>query len=306
MIFSTKAPRKLGSKKYMSETALAYLLLTPVIVFLLLFLLYPIIYVFGMSLSKTDKLGGIKEFAGLKYYIEVLKQKSTWTIVGRTVLWTFSAVTIKTFFGIIIALLLQRQFFGRKAARMLFIVPWACSVPISVMLWKWVYHHEFGLLNHLLKTLQISNPPVWLGSPTMAFISNIWVDSWIGIPFMALMFLAAMQAIPKSQYEAADIDGANKTQKFFTITLPGMRDILLIATLLSCLWTFNDFNTPYILTKGGPAGTTDILITHVYKSGFEYHKWSKAAVLSIITFIILSILSVVYAKIYFKKDEDLK
>ncbi len=276
----------------------------PVFLLIGLFLAYPILYVFSMSFFSTNKLGTLVAFSGFKEYLSVFTSAQTWIVTGRTVLWTILAVTIKVFFGLVIAVLLNTSFPFRTLSRVLFILPWASSIPISVMLWKWAFHHEFGLLNHLLQSTGIfTNPPVWLGNPITAFISTVWVDSWLGIPFMAVMFLAGMQAISASLYEAAAIDGANVMQKFFYVTIPGIRGILFIAIMLSSLWTFSDFNTPYILTKGGPAGTTDILITYIYKNGFEYLKWSRAAVLSVMTFLILSVISTINAKLYFGKAE---
>jgi multiple sugar transport system permease protein len=128
------------------------------------------------------------------------------------------------------------------------------------------------------------------------------VDIWIGIPFMALVFLAGMQAISEDLYESAYLDGVNWWQKFLFITLPGIRHIVLIATLLSCLWTFNDFNTIYILTMGGPAGATDILITRIYQNAFKWLKFDRAAVMAFVTFIILTFLSIGYARVYFKQE----
>jgi len=287
-----------------AEARLAYILLAPAVLLMIIFMVYPIIYVFIISLFKTDKLSRIKDFAGFSIYLKLLSSKDTWVVIGRSILWTIVSVSTKTLFGVIIALALNVKFFGRKIARLLFIVPWASSIPISVMLWRWVLHNEFGLLNHSLKiTGLMSNPPVWLGQSVSAFISCLWVDIWIGIPFMALVFLASMQAVPQTLYEAAEIDGASRFQRFRYITLPGISAILLIATLLSSLWTFNDFNTIYILTNGGPAGSTNILITYVYQNSFEWLKWQKASALSVFTFLILSVVSIIYSRIYFKKEE---
>ena len=234
-----------------------------------------------------------------------MKEKVFWEVTARSLLWTALGVFFKTAIGMIIALCLNVEFSGRKIARMLFIIPWASSVPISAMLWKWVFDHEFGLLNHTLKALSITqNPPVWLGTPIWSFISCLWVDIWIGIPFMALVFLAGMQSVPKELYESAEIDGVNSFGKFRYITIPSIKQIIFIATLLSSLWTFNDFNTIYILTRGGPAGATDILITSIYKNGFEWLHFSDSAVLAVITFLILMVLSVVYARVYFKGGDD--
>jgi ABC-type sugar transport system permease subunit len=143
---------------------------------------------------------------------------------------------------------------------------------------------------------------VWLGYPISGFFAAIWVDIWIGVPFMALVFLSGMQSIPEELYESADMDGVNNFQKFKFITLPSILRIVQISTLLSALWTFNDFNAIYILTGGGPVNTTDILITSIYKNAFVYARFDQAAVMAIITFIILTSLSVVYARYYFKED----
>ena len=267
---------------------------------------YPIGYVFSMALFKTNKLGQLKEWAGLANFIAVMKKGEFWEITFRSFLWTVLAVAIKTVLGTIIALLLNVQFAGRKFARMLFIIPWASSVPISAMLWKWVLDHEFGLLNHTLVALNLtSTPPVWLGTPFYSFISCLWVDIWIGVPFMALVFLAGMQSVSRDIYESASVDGVSATKQFFYITIPCIKQIIFIATLLSSLWTFNDFNTIYILTKGGPAGKTDILITAIYQNGFAWLKFSNAAVMAVFTFLILLLFSLLYAKIYFKGDDAL-
>jgi multiple sugar transport system permease protein len=286
------------------EARLAYILLLPAAIVLLLFMIYPIIYVFLMAFFRTDKIARLHEFTGLKNFISAMSDKEFWRVTFHSLYWTLFGVAVKTILGMVFALLLNVEYRGRKVARMLLIIPWASSVPISCMLWKWVYDPEFGLLNHTLKMLGlIDTSVVWLGYPNSAFLSTIWVDIWAGVPFMALVFLSGMQSIPKDLYESADIDGCNGFGKFTHITLPGIRYIILIATLLSALWTFNDFNCIYILTGGGPAGATDILITTIYKNGIAWFKFSNAAVMAVMTFLILSVVSIVYAKVYFGKEE---
>jgi multiple sugar transport system permease protein len=292
-------------KLWNPEARLAYLLLLPAVVVLLTFMFYPIVYVLLIAFFKTDKLSRLQGFVGLQNFIAEMTEPEFWEITGRSLLWTVLAVVTKTLFGMTIALILNVQYGGRKIARMLFIIPWASAVPISSMLWRWVYHPIYGLLNHTLKVTGIwSQPPAWLGYPIPAFTACIWVDIWIGIPFMALVFLAGMQTISEDLYESASLDGVNWWQKFFFITLPGIRHIVLIATLLSCLWTFNDFNTIYILTMGGPAGATDILITRIYQNAFKWLRFDRAAVMAFVTFIILTILSVGYSRVYFKEERS--
>ncbi len=285
------------------DVVTAYAFLFPSIVILSLFMFYPILYVFGMSLFETNKVGTLKDFVWLKNFAFVFRDSEFLSVVGRTIIWMVIGVSVKTFLGLFIALLLNVEYTGRKIARVLFILPWAAAVPISCMIWTLVVHPEYGLLNHTLSMLGIANPPIWLGAPIPAFATTMWVDIWLGVPFMALVFLAGMQGIAHDLYDAAKIDGANKVQQFFYVTLPGLRDVLFVAFLLSSLWTFNDFNVIYILTKGGPAGTTEILITNIYKNGFQWLKFSNAAVMSVVTFIILSVFSLVYMRLYNQKEQ---
>ena len=289
----TEATIPLRQRLWNPEARLAYVLLAPAVIVLLGFMIYPIVYVFLISLFKTNKLAQLKEFVGLKNFVNQFTEKEFWQITARSLYWTAIAVAVKTLLGLVVALLLNVKYAGRRFARMLFIIPWASAVPISSILWRWVYHPEYGLLNATLKATGLwAHPPTWLGLPLPAFTACIWVDIWIGIPFMALVFLAGMQAISEDLYESAYLDGVNAFQKFFFITLPGIRHLVLIATLLSCLWTFNDFNTIYILTRGGPAGATDILITKLYRNAFEFLKFSPAAVMAVVTFFILTGLSI--------------
>jgi len=286
-----------------TESTLAYLFLLPAIAVLVAFMFYPIVYVFLMALYKTNRIGNLVGFIGTGNFKDLFSRREFWEVTIRSVIWTVLAVSAKTLAGLVIALLLNVDFKGRKLVRTLVILPWASSVPVSAMLWQWTYNYDFGLLNYTLKITHLwKNPPHWLGYPLSAFFANLYVDIWIGIPFMALVFLAGLQSVPPNLYEAAEVDGTNLWQKFYHVTLPLLKPVLLIATLLSSLWTFNDFNVIYILTKGGPANSTDILITFIYKYAFTFLKFGPAAAMAVITFAILLILSLVYARFYFKGE----
>lgn len=262
---------------------------------------YPIMYVILMSFFRVNKLGDLVSFFGLGNFRFMFDRPEFWQVIVRSCIWTALAVAVKTGIGLIIALLLNVDFRGRKVARSLVIIPWASSVPISAMIWQWTYNNDFGLLNHTLRALKIwGNPPIWLAEPRPAFFANLWVDIWCGIPFMALVFLAGLQAIPQELYEAAEVDGATSFAKFRSVTLPLLSNVLTVATLLSILWTFNDFNVIYILTAGGPGTSTDILITYIYKYAFQYIRFGPAAAMAVITFVILLTVSILYARSYFK------
>jgi multiple sugar transport system permease protein len=287
-----------------NESTLAYIFVLPSLLFLAAFMFYPILNVVVISLFQTNKVGNLLRFVGVTNYVELIKNSVFDVVLLRSALWTAAAVAVKTGFGLIIASLLNTQFPGRKIARTLFLIPWASSAPISAILWRWVFHPQFGLLNYTLKATGVwPNPPVWLGGSTSAFVAVIWVDIWLGIPFMALVFLAGMQSVSLDLYEVADVEGASALQKFVFITIPGIRSVLLVATLLSTLWTFNDFNTIYVMTRGGPSGSTHILITYLYERTFQWLNWSSGSVMAVITFIILSVVAWVYAIGYFRRGE---
>ncbi len=294
---------KVKAAFWATESTLAYFFLLPAIAVLVAFMLYPIVYVFLTSLYKTNRIGNLVKFIETDNFKTLFSKREFWEVTIRSVIWTVLAVAAKTLAGLVIALLLNVDFKGRKLARTLVILPWASSVPISAMLWQWTYNYDFGLLNYTLKITGLwKNPPHWLGYPLSAFVANLYVDIWIGIPFMALVFLAGLQSIPPNLYESAEVDGTNLWQKFYHITLPLLKPVLLIATLLSCLWTFNDFNVIYILTKGGPVNSTDILITFIYKYAFNFLKFGPAAAMAVVTFAILLVLSLLYAWFYFKSE----
>ncbi len=291
-------------KFWKTESSLAYLLLLPAAVFMIAFMFYPIFQVILLSFFQVNRLQQMVAFDPTGNYRFLAQLPEFWQIVLRTCIWTALAVAVKTVIGLVIALLLNVKFTGRKLARTLVIIPWASSIPISTMMWQWTYNADFGLLNHTLRALGVSNPPIWLAFPTTAFIANIWVDIWCGIPFMALVFLAGLQAIPQEMYEAAEVDGASSWLKFRYVTMPLLSGVMMIATLLSTLWTFNDFNVIWILTQGGPARTTDILVTYIYKYSFQYQRWGPAAAMAVITFVILTTVSVIYARRYFREGAE--
>ena len=299
------ATLSLRKRLWNPEARLAYILIAPTAIFLIVFMFYPIMYVFVMSFFRTNKLSDLTRFIGLYNFVDRFQDHEFWMAALRSLIWTTTGVGVKFLVGMLIAVLLNVKYRGRKAARMAFIIPWASSVPISALLWQWVYHPEFGLLNHTLTISGLwTNPPGWLGAPLPAFAACMWVDIWIGIPFFALVFLAGMQSIPQELYESAYIDGAGSIRSFFSITIAGLRELILISTLLSAIWTFNDFNVIYIMTRAGPANSTNILITSVYMSAFVDLHFDWAAVQSVITFLILTIVSVIYARFYFRQENN--
>jgi len=274
-----------------TESTLAYFLVLPAIAVLVAFMFYPIVYVFLTSLYKTNRLGNLVKFIGTDNFETLFSDKEFWEVTIRSVIWTVLAVSAKTLAGLVIALLLNVDFKGRKLARTLVILPWASSVPISAMLWLWVYNYMFGLLNYTLEITGLwKNPPHWLAYPLSGFLANLYVDIWIGIPFMALVFLAGLQTIPKELYEAAEIDGAGSFTKFLLITLPQLGYVVFIVTLFSTIWTLAMFETAFIITQGGPMNSTHLFSTFTYQIGIALGRLGEGTAISLFMFPILIVL----------------
>lgn len=292
------------ARPFGAQERLAWLLLLPALAFITVLIFYPVGSTIATAFFATDKLGRLASFAGWANFRALGADPAFWQIFRRTFLWTAIAVTVKTAAGMAFALLLNLPFHGRRAVRMLTVIPWALPFPISAMIWQWTYNSEFGLLNHFLSQTGLwPHPPAWLAQPTTAFAANLAVDIWIGLPFFALVFLAGLQAISPEFYEAAEIDGAGALSRFTSVTLPFLRPVIVMASLLSVIWTFNDFSVPYIITKGGPINTTDILVTHLYKTAFQFLDFGPASAIAVITFVTLLVFSLGYARLYFREVE---
>ncbi|SRR5579884_3375757 len=285
-----------------AQERLAYPLLVPAAALIGALILYPIGATIVTAFATTDKLGRIVGVAGWRNFQALAADPAFWQIFRRTFVWTAIAVAVKTTAGLAFALLLNLPFHGRRAVRLLTVIPWALPYPISAMIWQWTYNSQFGLLNRFLQATGLwPHPPAWLASPGSAFAANLIVDIWIGLPFFALVFLAGLQAISPEYHEAAAIDGAGAAARFAAVTLPFLRPVIVMASLLSVIWTFNDFSVPYIVTKGGPINTTDILVTHLYKTAFQFLDFGPASAIAIITFLTLLAFSLLYARLYFRE-----
>jgi multiple sugar transport system permease protein len=185
-------------------------------------------------------------------------------------LWVAGSVVLKTVVGLAIALLLDRGMRGRGVYRALSIIPWGLPWAIAAMMWGWTLNTEYGIVNSLLQRLELVGAPIgFLSRPTLAFLSLLVVDAWIGIPFMVVILEAGLKAIPRQLYESARVDGANVFQLFGHITLPQLKRVLITATLLSTVWTFNSFDPIWVLTQGGPLQYTETLPIAIYNSGFR-------------------------------------
>jgi multiple sugar transport system permease protein len=278
-----------------------FLLLLPSLLLLFAIVAYPILDTFVTAFYKTDGAGRRLVFVGLDHFRAMAKDPLFRQIVGRTFLWTVLSVFFKTLLGLVAALLLNTRLPGMRVARLLVILPWAFSLPIAAILWRWMYDSQMGMLNLLFTTLGLP-ARTWLADPGLAFRATLTVSVWTGVPFMALVFLAGLQAIPEEFYEAGRIDGAGWRQEFAYLTMPLLKPTFMVATLLSAVWTFNSFVIVYVITGGGPLNTTDILVTFLYKNAFEFLTFGPASAMALVIFLILLVFSLAYIRLYYREE----
>ncbi len=247
----------------------AYLYAAPAMAGLLVLVLVP--FAFGVGMGFYEHKWGTYTFVGLANYASILSGDNAagtnfFKTMAMTMLWTGANVFLHVVIGVLLALLLsQARLRFRGLYRVLFIIPWAVPNYITALIWKGMFHPEFGAINQVLGIQGFS----WMNQTWSAFLANLATNTWLGFPFMMVTALGGLTAIPKDLYEAAALDGASPMRRFFSITLPLLKPTLLPAIVLGTVWTFNMFNIIYLVSGGAPGGGTDILITEAFRWAFE-------------------------------------
>jgi multiple sugar transport system permease protein len=253
--------------------------------------LYPIAYVFYLSLQRKLLIFNISRFIGLENYIFLLRDERFWNALRNTVYFTAVSVTLELVLGLCIAMLLNRHFRGKGMVRALVLLPWAIPTVVSAKMWEWMYNTDFGVLNYLLG-IKIN----WLGSPFWALNAAIFMDVWKTTPFVAILLIAGLQVIPEDLYRAARVDGAGSWHVFRKITLPLLKPAVLVVLLFRTLDAFRVFDAVYVLTGGGPANTTETLSIYAYKILFQTLQFGYGSTLSVIVFLCTGMISIFYIK----------
>ncbi|HYI12578.1 MAG TPA: sugar ABC transporter permease [Thermoanaerobaculia bacterium] len=290
----------------------AYSYIAPALLGMLFLVFFPFIY--GFTLSFTGQtIYNVNQplpeiWTGLQNYKEIL---GDFTVIkqtaggGRaanyenfyytlffTIAWTVVNVAIGVTLGLLLALILNTKGLrGKTAYRVLLILPWAMPNFITALIWKGMFHRQFGVINHVLAIFG-GTPVSWFEHPLTSFAAVVATNGWLSFPFMMVVSLGALQSISADLYEAARVDGASRWQQFTSITLPSLKPALIPAIILSVVWTFNMFNIIYLVSAGEPAHSTEILITQAYKLAFEQYRYGYASAYSVIIFGILLIYGV--------------
>jgi multiple sugar transport system permease protein len=281
--------------QHFQDKLFPYKLLLPVAIYLILVMMMPFIWAFYVSMTTNN--GDAVVFIGFKKYFEVLKDPSFYNAVINTLIFTFFAVLGKVIFGVLMALVLNTPIKFRNISRSLLIIPWALPTVISILTWKWLFSDVGGVLSYILKIVGLTQQNIqWLASGTIAMGSVIVVNIWRGIPFIAISVLAGLQTVSVDLCEAATIDGANALERFYYIIVPHIKNVVGIASFVTTIWTINDFEIVWLLTRGGPAFRTDIISTYSYRVGFLNMDIAKATAVAIIFMPIMFILMNIVTK----------
>ena len=267
----------------------------PSIVLSLTIIGYPIFEVLRMAVMDVNRFGKIRGFEGFGNFIKIFSDpvfiQSSW----QTLIWTVSVVGGTVLVAVPVAIVLNEDFHGRSIARTIILLPWAVSLAMTALVWRFVVNGDFGTLNLALTQLGLpfNNHP-WLADAQSAFAIEIMVGILVSVPFTVTIILGGLTSIPVTLYEAAAMDGATRWQSLRRITLPMLSPFLQIAIVLNVIYVFNSFPIIWIMTNGGPANGTDILITYVYKQAFAFGKLDVAAAGSVVMFLMLLCFSVLY------------
>ena len=278
------------------RTTIAYIFVSPLVLIIFLFILVPIL---GTCINSffQDIPYLPKKFVGMRNYLILIKNPDFWDALKFTIFFTLASVSLETILGISFALLLKERFPGRGILRTMLLIPWAIPTVISARIWQIIYNYNYGLLNYILQYLKISDKINWLGTPRSAFWALVLADVWKTTPFMALILLTGLQAIPEDIYKQAKVDGARFIKRFFFITLPLLRPALIVALIFRTADSLRIFDLVYVLTGGGPAGATRTISV----LGFQYYTsadFGMGATVSFITFLIVFGFSLLYIKLW--------
>jgi len=274
-------------------------LLGPTVLVVLAVVAYPFFFNVVLSLSNMN-IYHIRdwEVVGLQQYAAVFGEPQFWTILLKTVIWTTVNIVFHVVIGVFLAVLLHQTFVvGKPAWRVLLILPWALPQYITALTWRGMFNLEYGAINLVITRYMNMAPVEWLTSPFEAFTAAILTNIWLGFPFMMVIALGGLQSIPRELYEAAEVDGASAWRKFWTVTAPLLRPVMIPAITLGIVWTFNNINVVWLVSNTGePNDQTHILVSFVYKAAFSMYRFGWAAAFSMVIFFILFTFSQVFLK----------
>lgn len=253
---------------------------------------YPVIYT--GYLSVTDPKGAITG----KNFVNALRPAVTTQAFFNTIYWVLGSIVFQVTLGTLTAILLNQQFPGRSIVRSVALIPWVIPGIVAATTWAWMFHTEFGIINYMLTSADVVAKPIgWLTNKDTVMPVLIAINVWKLFPFVAIMVLAGLQAIPGDLYEAAKVDGASFWEEVWHVTLPQVRPVIVAVTLLLVIWGLNSITLIYAITGGGPANRTMITPIQIFHLAFDSFQFNQAAALSVMFFAVAIVIVAVYVRI---------
>lgn len=255
---------------------------------------YPLVYNLWLSLHVNRLSPNDGQFIGLRNYAQLFTFGDLGGTLRTTVVWTVGSIVVQGLIGFVLALALDRPGRGITLVRTLLLTPWVMPGVVISAIWLAIYNPIGGLANEVLAWFGAAGRD-WLGDPQTALPALILVNVWKGVPFWMLMLSAGLKAIPSDLYEAAALDGATYLRRVRYVTLPSLRNVVVLTALLAFIWTFNYFDLSYAMTQGGPGRATTILAFDIYRTSFVYNRFDQGAALSVVSFVLMAVAIGVYA-----------
>jgi multiple sugar transport system permease protein len=274
--------------KHTGQAVAGWLLVTPALAHLVVFALWPVAYVIYLSLHRWPLLGGARAFIGFDNFSLLAGDLAFWHALGNSALFTLT-VPVTLALALALASLLTQPLMLRGLLRTLYFLPVITSSVAVAMVFSWVYHPEFGLLNYGLSFFSIDGPD-WLGDPRTALLALMLMSVWKGLGYSVVIYLAGLSAIPPELYEAAELEGASAWQRFWHITVPLLKPTTVFLTVTGVIGSFQVFTSVYTMTQGGPLRSTDVVVFHIFRSAFERFHLGYASAQALVLFgVILAI-----------------
>jgi multiple sugar transport system permease protein len=284
-----------------------YLYVLPAIAVMLLVIGYPVYATIYLSFFNTPPNLALddKIFVGFDNYWRIAMSDSVHQATWNTMVWTLWSTLFSFIIGFAAALALNREFFGRALVRGTLLVPYVISAVAAAYVWRWIFHSDFGVIGAISVELGLTDHPInFLDNQTAVLPSLILVNVWKEFPFAMIMMLAGLQTVPDPLLRAAQVDGANAWQRFWHITVPHLKGVALVTILLLLVANLNSFTIPYVMTGGGPAGASEIWITHIYQIAFGRIRFGLASAYSVILFLVMMSAGYFYVRALTRGDKD--
>jgi multiple sugar transport system permease protein len=271
--------------RFWDREGVGYLFVAPALIYLGTLILYPVVYNIWLSFHKSRY--GKTSFIGIQNFIKVITARGFGEVMLNTVVWTVGNMLVMYVLALIAAIILRSIPRGRVIFRTILLLPWVVPGVVAGILWRYMLHSRYGIVNDVLTKLGIIDQPVfWLSNPDTSLLSVMLAYIWKVYPYVMILLMAGLEAIPSHLYDAARVDGAGAWKQFRHITLPLLAPVTRVIVVLMGIWTFNAFDLTFIMTKGGPLYSSEILAMRIYSTAFSDFRFGLASATSVIAFII--------------------